>query len=49
MKFGLLEVASVMLIRLTCEHMICIITRGFTSAKLGLTFCHGKDFQTYTS
>lgn len=45
MKFGLLEVASVMLIRLTCEHMICILTYGFTSAKLALIFCLGKDFK----
>lgn len=44
MKFGLLEVASVMLIRLTCEHMICILTHGFTSAKLDLISCLGKDF-----
>lgn len=45
MKFGLLEVVSVMLMRLTCEHMTCILTHGFTSAKLDLIFCLGKDFK----
>lgn len=44
MKFGLLEVASVVLISLTCEHMICILSHGFTSAKLDLIFCLGKGF-----